>query len=115
MLMLLSVFCNVGRALAGINKNGWSFKVHAMDCARYQKRQQRLQAAALVAERQRQEAQSTVRLSAKALAALRARYGQGGFRTEYHEGEFRPVAPGVGCPVCACRWGIREPHPIAIP
>jgi hypothetical protein len=65
------------RALAGIKKNGWSFKVHAMNPARYQKRQGRLQAAAIRAERQRLERQS-MNLSAKARQAYRARFGAGG-------------------------------------
>lgn len=66
------------RALAGIKKNGWSFKAQAMNCARDRKRQRRLQASAVVAEWQRREGQTTVKLDAKALAALRARYGRGG-------------------------------------
>jgi hypothetical protein len=103
------------RALAGIKKNGWSFKVNAMNCARYRKRQLRLHAAAVVAERQRQEAQSTVKLDAGARAALRARYGRGGFCVEYREGECRPVAPGVECPACGWKWGNREPHVVGVP
>jgi len=103
------------RALEGIKKSGWSFKVQAMTCARDRKRQHRLQASTVVAERQRQESQSTVKLDASALAALRARYGRGGFSGEYREGECRPVAPGVECPACDWTWGNREPLVIAVP
>jgi hypothetical protein len=62
-----------------------------MNVARYQKRQQRLQASALMAKWQ--EAQSTVKLDAKAIAALRARYGRGGFSAGYRDGECRPAWP----------------------
>jgi hypothetical protein len=102
------------RALAGIRKNGWSWRLSLANNARRLKRLQRVAAAAFEAERQRLEAQCTVK-SAKALAALRARYGAGGFHGDYRDGECRPVAPGGECPVCAWRWGSREPHPIAIP
>jgi hypothetical protein len=102
------------RALAGIRKHGWCWRLLLANNARHLKRMQRLDAAAFEAERQRLEAQCTVK-SASALAALRARYGAGGFGGDYRDGECRPVAPGGECPVCAWRWGSREPHLIAIP
>lgn len=85
-----------------------------MNCARYRKRQQGLQVAAVVAEQQRQEAQTTVKLDASARAALRARYGGGGFRAEYREDECRPMAPGGRMPACGWQWGNRKAHIIAV-
>jgi hypothetical protein len=102
------------RALLGIAKGGWGWRLAKANAARLQKHRQRLQAAADVAEQQRQETQSTMKLSVRARAALRARYGQGGFRADYGEGECRPVAPGVKCPVCGWTWGSREPHVVAV-
>jgi hypothetical protein len=102
------------RALLGIKKNGWALKVLAMNAARCRKRQQQIHAAAIAAERRRQEAQSAMRLDDKAIAALRARYGRGGFSGEYHDSECRPVAPGVECLACGWKWGDREPHVIAV-
>jgi hypothetical protein len=56
-----------------------------------------------------------VKLDHRALAALRARYGRGGFSAEVRDGECRPVVPGIACPNCGWRWGMREPHVIAVP
>ena len=103
-----------GRALQGIAKRGWRWRLAMANAARQGKHVERLAAAAVAAERQMLEAQCTVK-SPAVLAALRARYGSGGLRGEYSNGECRPVAPGGACPVCAWRWGSREPHPIAIP
>jgi hypothetical protein len=103
-----------GRALWGIAKRGWGWRLAMANAARQGKHKQRLAAAAVAAERQKLEAQCTVK-SAAVLAALRVRYGGGGLRGDYHNGECRPVAPGGECPVCAWRWGSREPHTIAIP
>src|ERR1700757_611023 len=71
------------RALQGIAKHGWSFKVHAMNVARYQKRKQRVQAAALAAEWRRLRSQ--YRLTFKDLAKLRAAYGSGALSGDYGE------------------------------
>jgi hypothetical protein len=103
-----------GRALKGIAKGGWRWRLAMANAARQGKHVERLAAAAVAAERQMLEAQCTVK-SPAVLAALRMRYGSGGLRGEYSDGECRPVAPGGKCPVCAWRWGSREPHPIAIP
>ena len=103
------------RGLVGIAKLGAHWRVMLMNQARLAKRKQQLRARAVAAERQRQQAQSTVRLDDRALAALRARYGRGGFTGEYREGECRPVIPGVACPACGWKWGNRESHPIAVP
>jgi hypothetical protein len=84
------------------------------NAARQGKQKQRRVAAAVAAERQKLEGQCTVK-SAPALAALRVRYGGGGVRGDYAIGECRPVPPGGQCPVCAWRWGSREPHTIVIP
>jgi hypothetical protein len=102
------------RALAGIKKNGWSFKVYAMNVARARKRQQRLRAEAIAAERQRLERQSQ-KLSAKDRQAYRARFGVGGIVHEYGPDECRPVSPGGACDRCGWTWASREPHVIAMP
>jgi hypothetical protein len=103
-----------GRALQGIAKRGWRWRLAMANAARQVKYDQRLLAAAIAAERQQLEAQCTVK-SAAVLSALRVRYGTGGLRGDYRDGECRPVGPGGECSVCAWRWGSREPHPIAIP
>jgi hypothetical protein len=102
-----------GRALKGIAKGGWGWRLALANAARQGKYKVRLAAAALAAERQRLGAQC--RVSPAMLAALRVRYGTGGVRDDYAEDECRPVAPGDHCPVCAWRWGSTEPHLIAIP
>ncbi|SRR6266851_505344 len=81
------------RALQGIAKRGWGWRLSLANNARHRRRKQRLAAAAITAERQKLEAQCTVK-SAIALSALRARYGAGGFGGDYREGECRPVGPG---------------------
>jgi len=58
------------RALAGIKKNGWAFKVRAMNAARLRKREDRIQAAAVFDERRRVKAEYG--LTAATLALLRA-------------------------------------------
>jgi hypothetical protein len=103
-----------GRALHGIAKRGWGWRLAMANAARQGKHIQRLADAAVVAERQKLEAQCMVK-SAAVLVALRVRYGAGGVRGDYADGECRPVSPGGKCPVCAWRWGRREPHIIAIP
>jgi hypothetical protein len=102
------------RALAGLKKNGWSFKVHAMNCARRRNHQQQLHAAAAAAERQRLERLS-LNLSAKARQAFRARFGAGGILAEYGPEQCRPVVPGGACDKCGWSWASREPHVIAVP
>jgi hypothetical protein len=102
------------RALQGIAKRGYRWRLVLANAARLGDREQRVAAEALAAEEQRVRAQCTVQ-SAKLLGALQARYGTGGVRADYADGECRPVAPGGECPVCAWRWGNREPHPIAVP
>jgi hypothetical protein len=103
-----------GRALQGIAKRGWRWRLAMANAARQGKHEQQLVAAAIAAERQQLEAQCTVK-SPAVLAALRVLYGGGGLRGNYAEGECRPVAPGGACPACAWKWGSREPHVIAIP
>ena len=103
------------RALAGIKKNGWSLKVHAMNCARYRKRQQRLQAAVVAAERRRLERQS-MNLSAKVRQAYHARFGAGRIVAEYGPDKCRPVVPDGVCDKCGWRWGsLEKTHIIAVP
>jgi hypothetical protein len=102
------------RALQGIAKRGYRWRLVLANAARLGKREQRVAAEALAAEEQRIRAQCTV-TSAKVMAALRARYGSGGVRGDYVDSECRPVAPGGACPVCAWRWDSRKPHVIAIP
>lgn len=99
-----------GRALQGIAKRGWGWRLTMANAVRQGKHMQRLAEAAVVAERQKLEAQCAVKS-----AALRVRYGTGGVRGDYADGECRPVAPGGGCLACAWRWGSTEPHPVAIP
>jgi len=60
------------RALAGIRKHGWCWPLLLANNARNLERQQALAAATIAAERQRLEAQSTVK-QASALSALPAR------------------------------------------
>lgn len=103
-----------GRALQGIAKRGWGRRLALANAARQGKYKRRLAAAAVVAEWRRLEAQCTMK-SPAVLAALRVRYGTGGVRGDYSDGECRPVGPGGKCPVCAWSWGSREPHLIAIP
>jgi hypothetical protein len=117
-----------GRALKGIAKRGWRWRLELANAARLKKRQQQATAKAVEAEqsrlREQWEAASMQRstspwrsiLSSRAqLNLYRARYGTGGVRGDYGDGECPPVAPGGKCSVCAWRWGGREPHPIAIP
>lgn len=103
-----------GRALQGIAKRGWGWRLAMANAVRQGKHIQRLAEAAVVAERRKLQAQCTVK-SAAVLAALRVRYGTGGVRGDYADGECRPVAPGGECPVCGWPWGSSETHPIAIP
>ena len=49
------------------------------------------------------------------LAALRVRYGAGGVRGDYRDGECRPVGPRGKCPACGWVMGNPEPHLIAMP
>jgi hypothetical protein len=82
------------------------------NAVRQGKHEQQLVAAAIAAERQQLEAQC--RVSAAVLDALRARYGTGGLRGDYADGECRAVARGGDCPACGWKWGWREPHIIAV-
>jgi hypothetical protein len=91
-----------GRAFKGLAKGGWGWRLALANAARQGKYKQRLAAAAVAAERQRLEAQC--RVTPAMLAALRARYGTGGLRRDYAEGECRPVAPGGTCSACGWRW-----------
>ena len=93
-----------GRALKGIAKRAWDWRLALANAARQGKYKQRLAEAAVAAERQRLEAQCSV--SPAELAALRARYGTSGVRGDYADGECRPVPLGGKCPVCAWRWGM---------
>jgi hypothetical protein len=102
------------RALRGIKKHGWDWRLAKANAARLGKGQHQVQAPGVVARGQRQESQSEARFSAGERAVWRARYGQGVFSTDYREGQCQPVAPGGECPVCGWRRGSREPHPIAI-
>jgi len=110
---LLFVMLQRGRALKGISKRGRRWRLAMANAARQGKHKQQLVAAAVVAERQRLEAQC--RVPATMLGALRMRYGTGGVRGDYADGECRPVAPGGECPVCGWTWASTEPHLIAIP
>jgi hypothetical protein len=101
------------RALQGIAKSGWRRRLALANAARLGNREHRLAAIALAPEEQRIQAQCVVK-SPKLLAALRVRYGSGGVRGDYTDGECRPVAPGGACPACAWRWGNPAPHLIAI-
>jgi predicted GNAT family N-acyltransferase len=103
-----------GRALKGIKKLGWRWRLAMANAARKRNHEELLAAKAAAAERRRIEEDCTV-TSPKVLAALRVRYGTGLVRGDYAEGECRPVAPGGKCPACAWRWGDREPHIIAVP
>jgi hypothetical protein len=102
------------RALQGIAKGGWGWRLQLANAARLRKRQQRLEAAAMEAERQRLK--SEYRLTDKVLATLRARFG-GGFGGNYGENQCKPVVPVPGAKCCRCGWehGNREPHVIAVP
>jgi hypothetical protein len=117
-----------GRALKGIAKHGWRWRLELANAARLGKLKERRAAAAVEAEQRRLreewKAASTQRrtspwpsiLSRGAqLNLYRARFGTGGVRGDYRDGQCRPVAPGGKCSVCAWTWGGTEPHPIAIP
>jgi hypothetical protein len=102
------------RALAGIKKNGWSLKVSAMNAARHHKRQQRLQAAAVLNERRRVKAEYA--LTDAMLAALRARYGSGPIDAYKSDTQCRPVLPVPGrCSRCGWQYGNLETHIIGVP
>jgi hypothetical protein len=102
------------RALQGIAKSGWRWRLAIANAARKRNHEELLAAKAAATERRRIEEDCTV-TSPKALAAFRARYGSGILRGDYAEGECRPVAPGGKCPACAWRWGNPKPHLIAVP
>jgi hypothetical protein len=74
-----------GRALQGIAKRGWRWRLAMANAARQGRHEQRLVEAAIAAERQELEAQCTVK-SPAVLDALRARYGGGGLRGDYADG-----------------------------
>jgi hypothetical protein len=103
-----------GRALKGIAKRGWEWRLALANAARLRKRQERAAAAAVEAEqrrlREQWEAASTQRstspwrsiLSSGAqLNLYRARYGTGGVRGDYRDGECRPVGPVENVPRAA--------------
>ena len=102
------------RALSGIQQLGWSWRLQLANAVRIRKRQQRLEAAAIEAERQRLK--SEYRLTDKVLAALRARFGSG-FGDNYGQNECKPVVPvpRARCGRCGWEYGNREPHVIAVP
>jgi hypothetical protein len=117
-----------GRALQGIAKHGWRWRLALANAARLRKHQDKVTAAAIEAEQQRLreqwEAASTQRstspwrsiLSSRAqLNLYRARYGTGGVRGDYREGECRPVGPGGKCPACGWLMGNPETHIIGMP
>jgi hypothetical protein len=103
------------RALAGIKKNGWAFKVRAMNAARLRKREDRIQAAAVFDERRRVKAEYG--LTAATLALLRARYGSRPLAAYKSETQCRPVVPvhGARCPRCGWQYGSPSPHIIGVP
>jgi hypothetical protein len=103
-----------GRALKGVKKLGWRWRLAMANAARKRNHEELLAAKAAAAERRRLEEGCTV-TSAKVLAALRARYGSGVVRGDYADGECRPVPPGGRCTACEWRWGDPEPHLIAVP
>jgi len=104
-----------GRALKGVKKLGWHWRLAMANAARKRNHEELLAAKAAAVEQRRIEEDCTV-WSPKVLAALRVRYGTGLPRKgNYAEGECRPVAPGGKCPVCAWRWGNPQPHVIAVP
>jgi hypothetical protein len=104
-----------GRALKGIAKLGWSWRLRMANAARLKKREERLHEAAALAERQRLK--SECRLTDEVLVALRGRYGSGGFSANYGENQCRPVipVPGARCSRCGWEYGNPEPHVIAVP
>jgi len=104
------------RALQGIAKRGWRWRLALANAARLGKHRELVRLRGIATQSQRQEVQSTIRLDDGSLVALRARYGRGGFSAVYRDGVCEPVAPGVECRACGWKWGSsREPHPIAIP
>jgi hypothetical protein len=103
-----------GRALKGVKKLGWRWRLAMANAARKRNHEALLAAKAAATERRRIEEDCTV-TSPKALAALRVRYGTGVVRGDYADGECRLVAPGGKCPAYAWRWGNPVPHLIAVP
>jgi hypothetical protein len=93
------------RALLGIAKRGWAWRLEKANLARLAKRRY-----------ERMVAQPVHPEPDRATLALRARFGAGGpcSDAELREDECQPVYPGEQCPVCKWRWGDTEPHVIAV-
>ena len=93
------------RALLGIAKRGWGWRLARANLARLAKQRY-----------ERMLAEPAQPAPDRATAALRARFGTGGVSSDYQyrDDECRPVYPGERCPVCKWRWGDTEPHVIAV-
>ena len=116
-----------GRALKGIAKRGWEWRLALANAARLKKHREQAAAVALEAEQRRLREQwaagmrrstsprRSILSPAAQLNLYRARYGTGGVRGDYAEGECRPVAPGGECVACGWKWGSPETHIIGVP
>ena len=93
------------RALQGIAKGGWGWRLQLANAARLRKQSSR-----------RMLAEATSLEPDRATAALRARFGTGAVSQDhqYRPDECRPVRPGESCAACSWRWGDKEPDVIAV-
>jgi hypothetical protein len=94
------------RALDGIAKGGWGWRLQLANAARLRKQSYRR----MLAETPSPEPD-------RVTTALRARFGTGAVSPghQYRPDECRPVRPNESCATCSWRWGDREPHVIAVP
>jgi hypothetical protein len=117
-----------GRALKGIAKRGWKWRLELANAARLKKYREQFTAKAVEAEQRRLREQWEAASARRTMTAwrsilgsrvqlnlYRARYGTGGVRGDYREGECRPVAPGGECVACGWKWGSPETHIIGTP